>query len=220
VTTLRVLAGDLADVGPDALADLVRSVQADVVVLRGGPRRLRWRTRTADLAHRCGLVYAGGGEPALGNVILVGLRVAVRESWCVQFPLGPGRLMYGAVLVRARLAGTDVVLAGTRLSPYPDERAGQAATVARVLAETTGATGAPVVVAADVADARTSSAWRILADGRVEADPTAEEPTDAIFVDPSVIVSGARRIPAQRGRITAVVDLELRGAQAGGETSQ
>jgi hypothetical protein len=220
VTTLRVLAGDLADVGPDALADLVRSVQADVVVLRGGPRRLRWRTRTADLANRCGLVYAGGGEPALGNVILVGLRVAVRESWCVQFPLVPGRLMYGAVLVRARIAGTDVVLAGTRLSPYADERSGQATAVAQVLAETTGTTGAPAVVAADVADARTSSAWRILADGRVEADPSAEEPTDAIFVDPSVIVSGARRVPAQRGRPTAVVDLELRGAQAGGETSQ
>jgi endonuclease/exonuclease/phosphatase family metal-dependent hydrolase len=208
VTTVRVLAGDVADLGPAGLVDLVRSVEPDVVILRRGPRRLRWRARTADLAHRCGLVYAGGGEPALGNVILVGLRVAVRESWCVQFPLVPGRLMNGAALVRARVAGTEVVLAGTRLSPHPDERAGQATALARVLAEAT-TTGAPAVLAADLAGTRTSPAWRILADGRSEADPAATEPTDAIFVDPSVAVHAPRRIPAQRGQPAAVVDLGL-----------
>jgi len=56
--------------GPAALAEVVRAADPDVVIVQEGPRRLRWRTKSAQLAHAFGLVYATGGLPSLGNVIL------------------------------------------------------------------------------------------------------------------------------------------------------
>jgi hypothetical protein len=56
----------------DALAAVVRAAEPDVVVLREAPRRLRWRAKSAALAHGFGLVVAGGGLPALGNLVLTG----------------------------------------------------------------------------------------------------------------------------------------------------
>src|SRR5262245_19724793 len=80
-----------------ALVEVVRGLAPDVLLVQEGPRRLRWRTRSADLANRCRLVYAAGGEPALGNVAMVSMRAQVVDTWCVQFPLTPGRHMRGAV---------------------------------------------------------------------------------------------------------------------------
>lgn len=201
---------------PRATVELVRSVRPDVVVVQDGPRRLRWRSRCADLANRFGLVYAGGGEPALGNVIFVGLRVPVLEAWCVQYPLTPGRLMRGAALVRASVAGRPFALAGTRLSAYPDEHLGQVTVLSRVLADLP----VPVILAADLGDAVGAPAWRVLADGRVAAGgddvpggdgvPRADRgprsgprfPTrrSVILVDPGLEVLEHRRIPLPRLR--------------------
>ena len=55
----------------------------DLVIVQGAPRRFRWRTRCADLADRFRLLYTGGGEPSLGNLVLVSMRVSVRE---VRYP--------------------------------------------------------------------------------------------------------------------------------------
>ena len=98
---------------------VVRSLAPDVVVARDAPRRLRWRTRSADLARRFGLVYGAGGLPSLGNLVLVSLRVAVRDTWCVRFPLTPGRQMRGAVLALCSVGRTSFVVAGTHLSTDP-----------------------------------------------------------------------------------------------------
>ena len=199
---LRVLAGDLADVGAAGLADLVRAVEPDVVLLRGGPRRLRWRTRCADLANRCGLVYAGGGEPALGNVIFTTLGVAVREAWCVQYPLVPGRLMYGAALVRVRVGPTELVVAGTRLSPHAEERGGQAAVLAHALAGSTHRCCWRPIRATLRAAAR-GRPWPT--DGSAAGGADAGGAPCAVFVDRSLEVTGLR-CPPEAGS-AVVVDL-------------
>lgn len=62
---------------PAALVEVVRELEPDVLVLQEAPRRFRWRQRCAELARRFRLVYAVGGLPALGNLILVD----VREPW-------------------------------------------------------------------------------------------------------------------------------------------
>jgi endonuclease/exonuclease/phosphatase family metal-dependent hydrolase len=239
VPGLRVLSynagfgfGGLRRPGPrtdtDAVAETVRSLAPDVVLVQDGPRRLRWRSRCADLAHGFGLVYAGGGEPALGNAIFVSLRVAVLDAWCVQFPLTAGRLMRGAVLARCAVAGAPVVLASVRLASHADERPAQASIMTRVLAKV----DAPAVLGADVDDTTSSVAWRTLAAGRVDAgrvdagrvawrtlaagrvddEPPAAGRVDtgatvrapaprrnAIFVDPPIEVTGHRILPARAG---------------------
>lgn len=102
-----------------ALDELVRDLRPDVLVLQEAPRRFRWRQRCADLARRFRLVYTVGGLPALGNLILVDVRVAVDHTWCLRYPLTPGQLMRGAAVARCAVAGRRFVIAGTHLSTDP-----------------------------------------------------------------------------------------------------
>jgi endonuclease/exonuclease/phosphatase family metal-dependent hydrolase len=170
---VRGLRGDLG-----AMTSAVRAANPDVVVIQEGPRRLRWRTKSADLGNRFGLLYAGGGLPSLGNLVLVSFRVSVHEAWYVQYPLIPGRLLRGAVLVRCSVAGAPFVVVGTQLTPDPEHRPAQAAILATVLSDV----DEPVVMAADVNDVHTSVAWRLLAQNRTEVGDA------PLFVDPHIEV--------------------------------
>jgi hypothetical protein len=185
---LRVLSCDLAGVAAIApLAAAVRSLAPDVVVLQHGPRRIRWRTRGAALADRFGMVVGGGGEPALGNLVLVSLRIAVHESWSVQFPLVPGHLMHGAALVRGSVSSREFVVASTALSPRA-EAGRDAAILHRVLSEV----DEPTVLGAQVGSDR--SAWRTLGQGRSDAGAgrRTNESTVAIFASPGLEVRDYR----------------------------
>jgi len=208
---LRVLSYNVRGLRDDltAMVSLIRSLAPDVVVAQEAPQRFRWRTRCADLAHRIGLVYAGGGLPSLGNLLLVSLRVVVHETWYVQFPLTPGRHMRGAALSRCSVAGTPFVVAGSHLATDPTERPAQAAILAKVLSGLTE----PIVLAADVNDTAGSTAWRTLADGRVDAAaaggrepaptcpvPLPRERLDVIFVDPRIEVRDCRVVDSPEAR--------------------
>ena len=180
-----------------ALTAVVRAVDPDVMIIQEGPRRFRWRYRCAALAHRLGLVVAGGGLPALGNLLLTSLRVRVLESWCVRYPLTSGRHLRGAVFARCAVGRTRFALAGTHLSTDAAERPGQARLFARKLAAVTE----PVVVGIDVNDEPGSAAWQAVADGLIDAAvvggaeraatfPAAhpQRRIDALFVDPRIQV--------------------------------
>jgi endonuclease/exonuclease/phosphatase family metal-dependent hydrolase len=153
--------GQRDDVG--ALTAVVRAADPDVMVVQEGPRRFRWRTRSATLANRLGLFVAGGGEPALGNLVLVGMRVQVHGQRCVQFPLTPGRHMRGAVLVECSVGGTRFVVAGSHLATDGGERPLQAEIVRRTLAEAES----PVLLGLDVNEEPDGRAWRALTAGRL-----------------------------------------------------
>ncbi len=181
---------------PGALAGAVRALDPDIVVVQEAPRRLRWRTPVARLAHACGLVYATGGGPSLGNVIMTSLRVRPLDTWDLRYPLTAGRHMRGAAFARCSVGGVTVVVAGSHLSTDPAERPGQAELLKTELAGIHG----PLIVAADVNEAPDGPAWRLLADGLVDAagtDTAATFPAtspaerlDAIFVDPATTVTG------------------------------
>lgn len=205
-----------------ALVEVVRELAPDVLLLQEAPRRFRWRQHCAALARAFGLVVAVGGLPGLGNLILTDLRVQVRQTWCIRFPLTPGRHLRGAAFARCTVAGVDLVVAGSHLATYSPERPGQARLLAAALAELTE----PVVVGADLNDQPGSETWQALLDGRVDPGAATAVPTlyrtqprrriDAIFVDRRVEVLRYEVVdtPAARrasDHLPVLADLRLPG---------
>lgn len=190
----------------DALVAVVRGLAPDVVILQEAPRRLRWRTRCASLAHDLGLVVGGGGLPALGNLVLTSLRVRVHETWCLRYPLTPGRHMRGAVFARCSVGRERFAVAGSHLSTDPAERAAQATILKKELSRL----DLPVVVAADVNENSTGVAWRALAEGLTDAGTEVDLPTfscasprdriDALFVDPRIEVRRYQVVDSPQAR--------------------
>jgi hypothetical protein len=94
-------------------------LDADVVCVYGAPRMVRWRSRTAAMARRSGLVYVTGQ----GTVLLSSHRMLVRTCasnrassvTAAVFHLGPQRLAVGA------LRGGDVAAARRWLRAFGEE---------------------------------------------------------------------------------------------------
>ncbi|MEH1168395.1 endonuclease/exonuclease/phosphatase family protein [Micromonospora sp. CPCC 205539] len=180
-----------------ALAAVVRAATPDVVIVQEGPRRFRWRQKSATLAESFGLVVAAGGLPALGNLLLTSLRVQVRGTRCQRFPLTPGRHLRGAAYAECRVGGARFTLAGSHLSTDPVERPAQAAEFKRGLDEASS----PVLAGADLNEGPDGPAWATVARGLTDAAVAADradrvtyscaEPRrriDALFVDPRITV--------------------------------
>lgn len=217
---LRVMSYNVQGLKGDraALVDVVREAAPDVLVVQEAPRRLRWRTRNAQLAHDVDLVYVSGGAPSLGNVLLSDLAVRPYGTWELRYPLTPGRHMRGAAFARCTAGGAAFTLVGSQLATEADERPGQAELLKKALSDT----DAPVIFAGGLNETSGGAAWRMLADGLVDAagtDATATYPAtgqrlDAIFVDPRVTVTSYRVIdtPTARrasGHLPLVVELTL-----------
>ena len=207
---VRVLCYDVNGLRGDrgAMDSMVRELAPDVVIVQGAPRRVRWRTRCADMADRFGLVYAGGGEPSLGNVVLVSMRVSVREVRYVQYPLVAGQLFRGAILARCAVAGTPFVVAGSQFAAVPGERHTQAAILAAVLSDVDD----PVLLGVDVNEEAGGPASRILADGRTVAGSAGGGTT--MIVDPRVEVGECHVVDTPEARrasthLPLVADLRL-----------
>jgi endonuclease/exonuclease/phosphatase family metal-dependent hydrolase len=191
-----------------AMDAMVRELAPDVVIVQGAPRRVRWRTRCADMADRFGLVYAGGGEPSLGNVVLVSMRVSVREVRYVQYPLVPGQLFRGAILARCAVAGTPFVVAGSQFAAVPEERHTQAAILAAVLSDVDDL----LVLGVDVNEEAGRPASRILADRRTVAGSAGGA---TMIVDPRVEIGECHVVDTPEARrasthLPLLADLRLR----------
>ena len=196
MTKLRVLSYNLHTLRDDraALKAVVRGLDPDVAILQETPRRWRWRTRSAGLAHDFGLVVAAGGLPALGNLLLTSLRVRVHDTWCLRLPRTPGRHLRGAAFARCSVGRTRFVVAGSHLSTDAGERPAQAARLKAALSEV----DETVVLGADVNETSSGVAWQTLAGGLTDAGGDSEQPTyccddprtriDALFVDPRIEV--------------------------------
>src|SRR5439155_2057291 len=121
---LRVMSYNVHGLADDrtALVGLIRDLEPDVLIVQEAPRRFRWRHKCAALADDTGLVVAAGGLPALGNLILVTLRVAVHDTWCMRFPLTPGRHLRGAAFARCSVRDARFTVAGSHLATDAAER--------------------------------------------------------------------------------------------------
>lgn len=136
-----------------------------MLVVQEAPRRFRWRTKCARLAHSFGMYYAEGGLPSLGNLILTSLRVRVVESWSLRYPLIAGRHMRGAAFARCIVPGAaPFVVAGSHLSTYDSERPGQAGLLVPAL----GAAADPVILGIDLNETDSGDSWKLLATDMVD----------------------------------------------------
>jgi endonuclease/exonuclease/phosphatase family metal-dependent hydrolase len=171
-----------------------------VVLVHRAPRRFRWRTRCADLADRFGLVYAGGGEPSLGNLVLVHLRVALRDVRYIQFPLVPGELARGGVVTRCEVAGRPLVLASAQLAAQPRQRQSQAALFAAALSDVEG----PVIASVDggaAPAARGLTQERGLTEGRTVAGSAGRA---TIIVDQVIDIERCEVVDTPGARLASI----------------
>ncbi len=217
---LRVLSWNVHGLKDDraALVGLVRELAPDVLIVQEAPRRFRWREKSATLAAECGLVVGAGGLPALGNLMLVNLRVAVGEAWNLRYPLTPGRHLRGAFFARGRVHGASFTVSGSHLATDPAERPSQAAHWKAELSRLEG----PVIVAADLNEGPGGGAWRTVEDGLAttkDDDPTypASAPSrriDGLFVSPDITIERYEIIATDRARaasdhLPVLADLSL-----------
>jgi endonuclease/exonuclease/phosphatase family metal-dependent hydrolase len=203
---LRVMSYNVHGLKDDraALTGLIRDAAPDVLVVQEAPRRFRWRHRCAALADDVGMVVAAGGLPSLGNLLLVSLRVAVHETWCLRYPLTPGRHLRGAVFARGSVRGGRFTVSGSHLATDPAERPSQAACWKEALTAVEG----PVIAAADLNEGPGGGAWRMVGDGLVSSGssrPTfpATVPArliDGLFVTPDITIEKYEVIETERAR--------------------
>jgi len=191
---LRVMSYNVHGLKDDraALTALVRDLAPDVLIVQEAPRRFRWRHKCAALADDVDMVVAAGGLPALGNLLLVSLRVKVHETWCLRYPLTPGRHLRGAAFARGSVRGGIFTISGSHLATDPAERPGQAAIWKDALARLEG----PVIAGGDLNEGPGGGAWRTVGDGLVSS--VAGRPTfpatlparliDGLFVTPDIVI--------------------------------
>ncbi len=194
--SLRVVSYNVHSLRDDlgALAAVVRGLAPDVLIVQEAPRRWRWRTKCADLAHSFGMYMAAGGLPSLGNVIMTNLRVRVLDQWCMRYPLTPGRHLRGAVFTRLEVPGrAPFAVVGTHLSTDDAERPAQA----ELLRPAIDALADPVIVGLDLNECPDGGCWPLLTGRLLDAAELAGQghrgtfpvphPTrriDALLVDP------------------------------------
>ncbi|GIF21106.1 endonuclease/exonuclease/phosphatase family metal-dependent hydrolase [Actinoplanes tereljensis] len=192
--SLRVLSYNVHGLRDDraALIALVRDLAPDVLVVQEAPRRFLWRHKCAALANDTGMVVGAGGLPALGNLLLVSLRVRVHEAWCMRYPLTPGRHLRGAAFLRGSVRGGGFTVSGSHLATDPAERPAQAALWKEALDKIEG----PVIAAADLNEGPGGGAWRTVEDGLVSSSAgsftyPATLPArliDGLFVTPDITI--------------------------------
>jgi endonuclease/exonuclease/phosphatase family metal-dependent hydrolase len=217
---LRVLSYNVHGLRDDraALTGLIGDLQPDVVLVQEAPRRFRWRHKCAALADDTGLLVAAGGLPALGNLLLVSLRVKVHETWCMRYPLTPGRHLRGAAFARCSVKGADFSVSGSHLATDPVERPAQATQWKTALARIEG----PLIAGGDLNEGPGGGAWRTVADGLAspERAPLTFPATlprrriDAVFVSPDISVDKYEVIETDQARrasdhLPVLADLQL-----------
>jgi endonuclease/exonuclease/phosphatase family metal-dependent hydrolase len=207
---LRVLSYNVHGLRDDraALIELVRDLDPDVVIVQEAPRRFRWRHKCAALADDFGMVVAVGGLPSLGNLLLVSLRVRVHETWCLRYPLTPGRHLRGAAFARCSVRGGRFTVTGSHLATDARERPDQAARWKEALMAVEG----PLIAGGDLNEGPGGGAWRTVADGLVDTAGTVASPTltfpatlprlrlDGLFVSPDIDVSRYEVIETEQAR--------------------
>ena len=217
---LRVMTYNVHGLKDDraALTGLIRDEEPDVVIVQEAPRRFRWRHKCAALADDVGMVVGEGGQPSLGNLLLVSLRVKVVQSWSLRYPLTPGRHMRGAAFARCAVRGATFTVSGSHLSTDPQERPAQADRWKRELSGIEG----PVIAGGDLNEGPGGGAWRTVADGFTASGNTTltfpatlpRHTLDVVFTSPDIGIESYRVIDTDQARrasdhLPVVADLSL-----------
>ena len=202
--SLRVLTYNVRSMRDDraALARVIRSAQADVVLVQEAPRFARWRSLCAELARTSNMVVVGGGRPAGSNLVLSTLGVDVIETHDVLFSKRSRLHQRGTAIAMLSYKGTQFAVAGVHFSLDSNERAVHLGELDSALARLVPA-DVPVIVAGDINDVPGSPVWSSLAAARPDVFASAAHPLtapasapakaiDGIFVDSRITIASAR----------------------------
>ena len=202
MTALRLLTYNVRSMRDDraALGRVIRSAEADVVLVQESPRFLRWRSLCAQLARLGNLVVVGGGRRAGSNLILSSLAVNVESTAEVLFSRDPGLHRRGTAIAVLTKQGARFAVAGIHLDLQEAARRRHVTELERAIEQHVPG-GVPTIVAGDVNDIPGSPTWQALAAVRADAaadsgfTSSAREPhkrIDGVFVDPAIRVTASR----------------------------
>jgi len=195
---LRVASYNTRDFLDDrrAAARVVRRLDPDILCLQEVPRRPCSGRRVRRFAAECGLSWPGGHRGGGGTTIFTGPRVTVTTAWHHRLSVAILRRIRGYALARLEPeGGAPITVASVHLSLQSGER--HAHTV-QILAGVRTAEGAPsrTVIAGDLNELESGSAWRLIESRLRRISPTA--PTypssrprtmlDVIFASPDLTV--------------------------------
>jgi hypothetical protein len=195
-TSLRLLSIDARPFGRDraALAQEIAKTEADVACVHGGPHLLRWRSISASVGRRAGLVIVTGGRTAGANLLLSTLSVDVVATQDVLLTGGTRLNPAGAALAALRLRGEQFVLVAVTLVGNSAERLAQVAELQTAIDRLVPGER-PAVISAEGADRPGTAAWQALVENRTGV-------AGKIFVDGRMTVSDAA---SQTGRGAGVL---------------
>jgi endonuclease/exonuclease/phosphatase family metal-dependent hydrolase len=164
------------------LADAIAASRPDVTFVHGSPHVLRWRSISAALARRAGLVVVTGGRTAGANLVLSSLAVDVSTVRDVRFAEG-GVAPAGVALAALKFRGSEFVVVCASLAGTPAQRLAQAGSLQAEIDHLVPG-DLPVIISVDGVDRPSSAVWQALAERRVGVG-------DHQFVDGRITVEQA-----------------------------
>jgi endonuclease/exonuclease/phosphatase family metal-dependent hydrolase len=184
---LRVLSYNIRSMrdDPQALFQVIRECDPDVVCVQEAPRFLRWQTKCAWLAHEAGLVVLTGGRAAGAMLLLGSLRTKVVYAENRKLTRLPGLHQRGLAVAIIDIPGPGrtplpttarLCVASIHLSLLAPERREQVDEVLGHLdrvASLPGVGTPHVIVAGDINERPTGESWRALATRFSDAYPAA-----------------------------------------------
>ena len=215
-TPLRVASYNTRDFHDDrrAAARVVRAIRPDVLCLQEVPRRLLGAHQVRRFAAECGLSWSGSHRGSGGTTILTGPRVRPARTWHRRLSVALHRRTRGYALSRLVLeGGRPLVVASVHLSLDAGERHAHTTQILREVRAVAGDT-AGIVLAGDLNEVESGSAWRLL-DARLRlvspAAPTfpARRPRtllDVIFASPEVQALPHVEVALDEGDLVAASD--------------
>jgi endonuclease/exonuclease/phosphatase family metal-dependent hydrolase len=208
VTELRVMTYNVRSLRDDveAVAAVVRESAPDVLLVQEAPRFLRWRSKRAALARRCGLVVGTADRPG-GLCVMTALRVDVVSTSFALLPKTPQHHQRAVASAVIRLGGTMWRVVSTHLSTDPEERVRHLPAIWSALPADSDA---PLVIGADVNEGPTGPVFGELAgklqdcfavagegDGLTSTAVNPRRRLDAIFADRSLEVVSCEAVSTQ-----------------------
>jgi endonuclease/exonuclease/phosphatase family metal-dependent hydrolase len=206
--TLRVMTYNVRSLRDDVevIASLVRDVAPDVLLVQEAPRFLRWRSKRAALARRCGLVVATTDRLG-GLCIMTSLGVDVGSTSFSILPKHPKQHQRAVVAAVVEHAGASWRVASTHLSTDDQERIRHLGALTAVLADQRQP--APLVLGGDINEGPTGPVFSALAARWQDCFAVAGTGTgltstaavpirrlDAIFADPALSVVSCEAVDA------------------------
>jgi hypothetical protein len=200
-TSLRLLSIDARSFGRDraALAQAIAGADVDVACVHGGPHLLRWRSISASVGRRAGLVIVAGGRTAGANLLLSSLSVDVIAVQDVLFDGGSALNRPGAALAALRLREAEFVLASATLVGNSAQRLAQAGELQTAI-DRLAPGDRPAVISAEGSDRPGTAAWQALVENRVGV-------AGRIFVDGRMNVADATEQPGRAAGVLVTLDV-------------